>query len=421
MGTALQRASADPAETVACVAAARRQLLLRAYSRRLRFEDLEDCYSQATLELVVRARRSPFANADHVKNALEQKFVSRINDRRRALAGRSGIEAALANAISVDGSDAAIYEIEDRSAGVERHVELHADIRRLREVIGDLSLDQRLVLYSQVNLQMDANVFCEHYGWSKEKFRKVAQRARAKLRLLVTEYQTGERCNRLLPDLLASVEGKASNEQLRRARIHTENCPACAHSVGALERAARTATVVLPLPVVAAGASRANLAWLGAAARRLMMRHPAGQASAPVAAGVSGGSTAGLVLAKAGVVALCLAGTAGGYAICQHAGIALSIGAGLRPAREHVAERARDAERLRELSIPAASLRHRVPSPRPLSALVQIKREFGAHPAAASAVSSTFSAIQARPVGGALPAQSAATVRQEASEFGFER
>jgi hypothetical protein len=40
---------------VALVARARRDLLLRAHRRRLRREDLEDCYSQAALELVARA------------------------------------------------------------------------------------------------------------------------------------------------------------------------------------------------------------------------------------------------------------------------------------------------------------------------------------------------------------------------------
>ena len=52
----------DPAEEVAIVARARRELLLRAHRFRLRREDLEDCYSQATLELVVRARRGGVFN-----------------------------------------------------------------------------------------------------------------------------------------------------------------------------------------------------------------------------------------------------------------------------------------------------------------------------------------------------------------------
>jgi hypothetical protein len=51
------RAPVGPAEEVARVARERRELLLRAHRFRLRREDLEDCYSQATLELVLAARR----------------------------------------------------------------------------------------------------------------------------------------------------------------------------------------------------------------------------------------------------------------------------------------------------------------------------------------------------------------------------
>jgi hypothetical protein len=47
----------DPAEPVALVASAKREVLLRVHRHRLRPEDLEDCYGQATLELIVLARR----------------------------------------------------------------------------------------------------------------------------------------------------------------------------------------------------------------------------------------------------------------------------------------------------------------------------------------------------------------------------
>ena len=53
----------DLAEEVAIVACAKRDLLLRVHRHRLRPEDLEDCYSQATLELVASARSGGvFAN-----------------------------------------------------------------------------------------------------------------------------------------------------------------------------------------------------------------------------------------------------------------------------------------------------------------------------------------------------------------------
>jgi hypothetical protein len=89
------RGSEDPAELVAHVSALKRDVLLRVHRHRLSFEDLEDCYSQATLELVSRARTRAraFQGEVHVANALEQRFLSRIADRRRALSGRSPIAA----------------------------------------------------------------------------------------------------------------------------------------------------------------------------------------------------------------------------------------------------------------------------------------------------------------------------------------
>lgn len=67
----------DPADAVARVALARRDLLLRVHRHRLRPEDLEDCYSQATLELLTRARAGGrFEDATHISNALAQDYVT---------------------------------------------------------------------------------------------------------------------------------------------------------------------------------------------------------------------------------------------------------------------------------------------------------------------------------------------------------
>lgn len=94
----------DPAEAVARVSAARRDVLLRVHRHRLGREDLEDCFSQATLGLVTRARTRAraFVSDAHVANALEQRFLSRIADRRRAIEGRSPIEAARHQALFHD-------------------------------------------------------------------------------------------------------------------------------------------------------------------------------------------------------------------------------------------------------------------------------------------------------------------------------
>jgi RNA polymerase sigma factor (sigma-70 family) len=184
-------ASADPAEEVAIVARARRELLLRAHRFRLRREDLEDCYSQATLELVMAARRGrSFDGRRHLANALEQRFLSRIHDRRRALAGRSPIQAAMESASPLAAVADEEIAIVDRRAELERLVLLRHELRRVEALAAGLSPDQRLVLATQVGLQMSPAVFCRRYGWSPEKYRKVAQRARARLRQLMALEET---------------------------------------------------------------------------------------------------------------------------------------------------------------------------------------------------------------------------------------
>ena len=55
----------DPAEAVGRVLTAKRAALLRAYRDRTLPDDLEDCLSQATLELVARARREALAGDRH--------------------------------------------------------------------------------------------------------------------------------------------------------------------------------------------------------------------------------------------------------------------------------------------------------------------------------------------------------------------
>jgi DNA-directed RNA polymerase specialized sigma24 family protein len=175
----------DPAEELALVAQAKRELLLRANRFRLGRQDLEDCYSQATLELLVRARRGgAFEDRRRLGIALEMRFLSRVADRRRALAGRSPIEAALHDAAPLGG--VGDEHVVDPRADVEKLVILRQDLRRVELLARELTADQRLVLASQVGLAHTCGDFCRCFGWSPEKYRKVAQRARKRLRRLMT-------------------------------------------------------------------------------------------------------------------------------------------------------------------------------------------------------------------------------------------
>jgi DNA-directed RNA polymerase specialized sigma24 family protein len=176
---------ADPAQQVALVARAKRAGLLRAYRHSLRGEDLEDCYSQATLELLasVRAGRR-FSGHAHLANALEQRFASRVRDRRRALSGRSPLQAALEGALPLATPGSREVEVQDLRAEVHPLVTRRLELERVPALARGLTPDQRLVVACQVALEMDRAEFCGRFGWSFEKYRKVAQRARARLRAL---------------------------------------------------------------------------------------------------------------------------------------------------------------------------------------------------------------------------------------------
>ncbi len=172
-------------ERVALVARARGQMLLRSYRDRLREQDLEDCLSQATLELVAQARAGArWASTAHLARVLEQRFASRVADRHRALSGRSPMQAALEEALARGAGEAFGAGVPDRAPGTEELVLLRMELRRLPRLARGLSEEQRLVLASQVSLQMECAEFCALHGWSAEKYRKVAQRARARLRRL---------------------------------------------------------------------------------------------------------------------------------------------------------------------------------------------------------------------------------------------
>jgi DNA-directed RNA polymerase specialized sigma24 family protein len=177
----------DAEEAVALIARARRSALLGIHRRYLGRQDLEDCYSQATLEMLTRARgRGGFASRAHIANSLELRFVSRIHDRRRALNGRSPIEAELARAIPLSTSTEAETNLHDPRADIERKILARHELRRIAEISHKLSPDQRLLLASRLS-DTDRDDFCQRYGWSVEKYRKVSQRAGARLRELVDE------------------------------------------------------------------------------------------------------------------------------------------------------------------------------------------------------------------------------------------
>ena len=209
------------------MAYAARGLLLSVYRPWLRRDDLEDCYSQATVELVAQARRGElrYSSRAHLRSLFELRFVSRVRDRRRALRGRSPAQAMLDGALSLGGPGRSEVEIADPRADIERRTLLRHELRTLERAAHRLSPDQRLVLACQIGLQMSAGEFCHRFGWSQEKHRKVAQRARARLRWLTCEHATVASALDT-PDGAESTGGERLGEEPRKG-IFEDGCPVC--------------------------------------------------------------------------------------------------------------------------------------------------------------------------------------------------
>ena len=174
----------EPADAIATVAAANRQRLLRVHHQRLSRPDLEDCLSQAVLELLIATGRGHrFTDPAAILTAVDVRFQSRIIDRHRALAGRSPISAALHQARPLD----AITDTGAAAAAGDPLAQVlqREDLARLADALRKLTADQRLVLLAQAQGER-ADWFCMHHAWSVAKYRKTLSRGRARLRALLS-------------------------------------------------------------------------------------------------------------------------------------------------------------------------------------------------------------------------------------------
>jgi hypothetical protein len=173
----MTRHAPTTAELIAQEAIRLRPHLIRTHHHAARREDLEDLYSQTMLELLARAQRDPTLNsAAHIRAALRQKFEARIVDHHRAAAGRSPAAAAREHAQQLDDITERLATHRDPAADL-------ANRETMREVLAawrQLTDDQRLVITSQLRGEQPRDC-CARAGWSLEKYRKVAQRSRARL------------------------------------------------------------------------------------------------------------------------------------------------------------------------------------------------------------------------------------------------
>jgi DNA-directed RNA polymerase specialized sigma24 family protein len=173
----------DPSQQLARVVSEQRARLLRVHRGALRADDLEDCYAQATLELVYRLRHGPpFHSAQHIQHALTQKLRSRINDRQRAIAGRSPITHALERAATLHDLPTVLAAREDTpTQALARH-----ELAQIRSASAQLRpRAQQLLAGAQIGLS--TGQLAQVLDLPTETARKALQRARAQTLALVRD------------------------------------------------------------------------------------------------------------------------------------------------------------------------------------------------------------------------------------------
>jgi DNA-directed RNA polymerase specialized sigma24 family protein len=147
---------------------------------------------------VLARRGRAFSSRLHIANALEQRFLARVLDRRRAVAGRSPIAAAIEGALPFAASGGQ-FDLADTRAEPERLTISREQLASALRHIGALTPDQRAVIATQFVLAMPCEEFCRRSGWTPEKYRKVAQRGRAKLRALLAAEESSPELSRSRP------------------------------------------------------------------------------------------------------------------------------------------------------------------------------------------------------------------------------
>jgi DNA-directed RNA polymerase specialized sigma24 family protein len=116
------------------------------------------------------------------------------------------MQSALESAFSLGDADDTPALVDPR-ADVERVVIAREELRRICAVTSELSDDQRLVIASQVSSGPSGCAeFCSRHGWSTEKYRKVSQRGRARLRALLSRPEIAAATARVPLADRASVE-----------------------------------------------------------------------------------------------------------------------------------------------------------------------------------------------------------------------
>jgi hypothetical protein len=170
---------------------AKRDILMRVHHWWLSRPDIEECMCQAELELFASVKRGHVLRSfQHACNSLEQKFVSRIADQRRAIGGRSATKRALNCAYSLSQHydkdiEEGGWEPSDAKLDVFETVSNKLDLQAILDEIQICREDFQKVFHYELFGSGSRADYAASQGWGMETFRKIDQRGRQRLRAAI--------------------------------------------------------------------------------------------------------------------------------------------------------------------------------------------------------------------------------------------
>ena len=297
---------------------------LRASARRVSIcaDDAEDAVQRGIEILLAKA---PTADARRLLP------WARTVVRNEALAIRRSRERILARPVADrHEGDAERDWVADLPSGSEGPSDLLArreQVERGREALALLK-PQELKALTQLAHGYSYAEIGQMNGWTRTKVNRCLAEGRAKLRSVVKESESGERCGLIAPMISSCADGELDVRQVEIVRNHLAVCGACRATLREYRALPSRVAALLPagpaaFEATAGGRSERAAAWaeglfssIWTRAVGLLPGQDAGLGATLASGGIRGAGAAGL----AKLTALCV-GTAGGAAACVAAGI----------------------------------------------------------------------------------------------------
>ena len=328
--------------------------------------------------------------------------------------------------------------VDDDQRSAQERLESAERVTRSAEALRELKPDEARALLLKAE-GLSYNEIGDQLGWTYTKVNRCITEGRARFRKVFGSIESGERCERFGPLLMALAEGEAGAAELLALKPHMRHCLSCRAEVRRLHGARWPLAVFLPLPGFL---ERLKPTQVKADLYGLFARFGGSEPLTQTLAAGSGGRSA----TATALVGICLAGaSAGSYCALggplpdlpgtperkprverRVADVAAAAPVASAASKEQVAVTRVEAAPTPEPAPPRKASR---PDPSPARSTEEARSEFGfeSDPAAEPPPPTAMAATQAPAPGPAVTApttstsDSGAPAGDDGGEFGFER